>query len=286
MPSRVSGNLRAIYTCMNRSIKITLVSCVATVAFAAGANAVSIGLNITDGWPTPLLAGETADGFSNWTDSMANYGGGGPNPQLGSITLLGGSVTATWNSANTWAGGNEATSEQQLYRVYLDDGDGGSSLVNGDGIGVSVTISGLSAWMAANGGLSYRIRCYASTDQDNALFQPVLIRSGAPNAADGANQLLNLGILDTVTVPVLGPGDFPPNTTPDPTWGMWQPRGFGDSSFTLTDDVITLTIAARNGSTRGTLAGFKIDLIPEPSSLALLAIGLGALIVRRGRHAC
>ena len=271
---------------MNRVIKTTLVSCVATVVFAAGANAANIGLNITDGWPTPMLAGETADGFSNWTDSMANYSGGGPNPQVGSITLAGSSVTAQWYSANTWAAGNENTSEQQLYRVYLDDGDGGSSLVSGDGIGVSVTISGLQAWMAANSGWGFSIRCYASTDTDNALFQPVLIRSGAPNAADGANQLLNLPILRTVAVPTLGPGDFPPNTTPDPTWGIWQARGYGDSSSWLTADVITLTIASRNGNTRGTLAGFQIVSIPEPSGLALLGIGLGAFILRRGRHAC
>src|SRR5512137_929337 len=42
---------------MNRSIRITLVSCVATLAFALGANAVNIGLNFTDGWPTPMLGG-------------------------------------------------------------------------------------------------------------------------------------------------------------------------------------------------------------------------------------
>jgi PEP-CTERM motif len=271
---------------MNHIIKTTLVSCAAALVFAAGANAASIGLNITDGWGAPMLAGETADGFSNWTDSMADYGGGGPNPQLGSITLAGSSVTAQWFSANTWAAGSEGASEQQLYRVYLDDGDGGSSLVSGDGIGVSVTISGLNAWMAANGGLSYKLRCYASTDTDNALFRPVTIRSGAPNSADGANQLLNLAILETVTVPTLGPGDFPPNTTPDPTWGVWQSRGYGDSSYSLTADVITLTIPTRDGSTRGTLAGFQIILIPEPSSMAVLALGLGALIVRRKRHAC
>lgn len=262
--------------------KSTVAAAVAVVcAGSALAWGASVGLNITDGWPTPMLAGETADGCSNWTDSTADFGQGAPNPQYGSITLAGTSITATWNSANTWAGGSENTSEQQIYRVYLDDGDGGSSLVDGDGIGVSVTISGLSAWTVANGGTSYKIRCYSSTDNDNATFQPVLIRSGAPNASDGANQLLNLAVLDTFAVPTLGPGDFPPNTTPDPTWGVWQSRGYGDSVSTLTDDVITLTIASRADTIRGTLAGFQVIAIPEPASIGLFMLAIMGLLARR-----
>lgn len=239
----------------------------------------TIGLNITDGWATPTLAGETADGFSNWTDSRA--ADDWTDPSTGSITLAGSSVGVQWRSANTWAGGKEDTSEQQLYRVYLDDGDGGNSLVVGDGIGASITISGLGAWLASHSATSYQVRCYSSTDNDNATFHPVLIRSGAPNAADGVNQLLNLPVLDTVSVPTLGPGDFPPNTTPDPTWGIWQSRGFGDSITTLSSDTITLTIAARDGTTRGTLAGFKIVAVPEPASLAAALAGMALLLRRR-----
>jgi hypothetical protein len=263
-------------------MRTLLLTGLTSLAIATGAQAQRVGLNFTDGWPTPMLQGETADGCSNWTDSRG--ANDWTDPSKGTITLLGTSLSAKWNSANTWAAGNENTSEQQIYRVYLDDGDGGNSLVNGDGIGASVTISGLSAWLTASGAPSYQIRCYGSTDTDNALFQPALLRLGAPNAADGANQLLNLPVIESVAIPVLGPGDFPPNTTPDPTWGMWQPRGYGTSSPTLTDDVITLTIAARNGSTRGTLAGFQLMAVPEPSSVALVGLGLAVLVASRRRN--
>ena len=253
---------------MKKSL-LPIIGSLALLAVGAHAAAV-IGLNITDGWGTPCLLGETADGSSNWTDSRA--AGDWTDPSFGTVALDNSSgVSASWNSSNTWAGGNEDTSEQQLYRVYLDDGDGGNSLVNGDGIGVSVTITGLGAWLAAEGATAYQVRVYASTDNDNASFQPVDIRIGAPDV--GSPDLTALSIAETVPVPAIGPGDFPPNTEPDPTWGLWQSRGYGDSSNSLTADTITLTVPARDGTTRGALAGFKITAVPEPGAIALLGLG-------------
>lgn len=254
-------------------MKTSILTGITAVTLALAAQAQNIGLNITDGWPTPMLQGETSDGCSNWTDSMANLGGGGPNPQFGSITLSGSAINVTWASANTWAAGQESNSEQQQYRVYLDDGDGGSSLVSGDGIGVSVTISGLSAYMAANNMAGYKLRTYSSSDTTGGSFQPVMVRLGAPNAADGANQLLNLPIFTSINVPVLGDGAFPTGSSGDSI------RGYGDSPY-LTADVVTLTIPSRNGSIRGTLAAFQV--IPEPSTFAVLGLGLAALFLRRG----
>jgi hypothetical protein len=264
------------------SMKRILVSSLAVAGICGSAPAASLALNFTDGWGTPCVSGETADGFNGWTDSRA------PNdwtdPSKGTVTLVGSAVTATWNAANTWAAGQENTSEQQIYRVYLDDGDGGNSLVGGDGIGVSVTISGLATWMTANGYLSYAVRAYSSTDTDNALFRTVSVRAGAPNSADGVNQLTNLAVVATIPVTVRGPGDFAPNTTPDPTWGMWQPRGYGDSGTPLTNDVITLTVPTRDGNNRGTLAAFRIEgVVPEPATSLLFGSALLGSLLRRRR---
>lgn len=212
------------------------------------------GLNFTDGWPIPGLTGETADGCSDWVDSWPDYyfGGGA----LGSKTMPN-DLWAQWNSANTWYAGWEDTSEQQLYRTYLDDGE--ASLVTGDGIGVSVTISNLGNWLLANNAVSYRIRCYASSDYPTypeGSFKPVSIRLGAPNPADGVNQLLNLPVLETFTISNHGDGAFPDDT------GAGGIRGYGDSSSSNTANVITLTIPCRDDDpNRGTLAGFTLEYL-------------------------
>ena len=202
---------------------------------AAAADAV-IGLNFCDQSELPRIAGGTADGFNGWVDSRAVGSGTSAAVQSTPLALGSSGVGVTWSAANTWYGGAQGDKEQALYRIYLDDG----------GSGVRVTITGLAAWLTANNKASYKIRCYAASDYA-ASFRPISIRSGT--SASGT-------ILHTVTPPVLGNGNFP--TTGTPPSGAGLARGYVDSPGTLTADAITLTIPARSGTLRGTLAAFKI----------------------------
>ena len=126
----------------------------------------TIGINFCDTWGTPHIAGETVDGFSNWTDSVPE---GATGQENGTVTLLGSNdnVACTWSSSNTWAAGDENTSEQQLYRVYLDDGDNGPI----------ITIDGIGNWLASEGVGAYVVRVYHNTD-NGVGFVPVDIKSG------------------------------------------------------------------------------------------------------------
>lgn len=212
--------------------------CVAVLAILATTSGLLMadsvfGVNFCDNWPKPQMAGKTADGFSNWTDSYPlGQANGTGLVVLGTNNL----VTCDWTSKNTWAGGSEDTSEQQLYRVYLDDGDSGCQ----------ITIKGLSNWLLSEGRGAYTIRIYHSTDNADMTFEEVEIKDGTT-------------ILETVQ-----------ETNHWYTDG--GSRAYVDSGI-LTADTITLDPAPRTSSTRACIAGFKITAIekyipainPEPA---------------------
>ncbi len=143
--------------------------------------AADIALNFYDGSADGKVAGNTVDGISDWVDS--------PTTASGTVAGLGsvGYVTATYYGSWFWNDGQSTTPNQMLYRRYLDDADNGTSYYTGDEIGVSVTFTGLSSWLASVGAPAYQIRFYGSNDwsagptgnADTGFFA-INIRDGAP----------------------------------------------------------------------------------------------------------
>ena len=226
-------NLRPFLRCAGHLSTLTLA--ILAVGRLAAADA-TVGLNFCDQNVAPRVADGIADGFSGWTDSRPAGNSASPATQSTPVLLGSSGVGVTWSASTAWSGGAESNNEQALYRVYLDDG----------GSGVRVTITGLSAWLAANGKLNYSIRCYVSSDSALA-FRPISVRSGTSSSGT---------VLHTLQPPLLGNGNYPTTVTIPTSAG--PARGWVDSPATLTDDAITLTIPTRSGTTRGTLAAFKI----------------------------
>ena len=260
--------------------------------------AADIGLNFYDGSADGTVAGNTVDGMSNWVDS--------PTTSSGLVAGLGsgGSVTATYYGSWFYYAGQSTTPNKMLYRRYLDDGDGGSSYISGDEIGVSVTFTGLSSWLASVGAPAYQIRFYESNDwasgptgnADTGFFA-INIRNGAPPTTPTLTGLTDLTILDTVPA-------VPPSATHD--GGYDSSAGYVDTgiggtrvrrdSDPLTADTITATIGALDWSNtglsnfdgywhRGQLAAIAIIAVPEPATwvLGLMAAACGTILFRRFR---
>ncbi len=259
--------------------------------------AADIALNFCDGWGGPHVAGETVDGISDWVDSTPTTSpGAGNTAPSGTLSGLGssGSVTAAWYSSDTYFAGQENTSDQQLYRVWLDDGDGGASYFNGDGVGASVTLSGLSNWLASTGQSAYQLRFYRSCDWSNGPtgdtgFSAIDIRNGAPGAPS-ATALTSLPILQTVAAVLPSAthdGGYDNSATYTDT-GISDTRVHSDSGY-LSSDTITITIpvgpSGSNPYFRGGLAAIAITAVPEPATwvLGLMAAACGMMLIRGNR---
>ena len=179
----------------------------------------SIGVNMASDRGGTTIAGETFDGCSNWTDASGANGTG--LAVLGS----GGFVTCDWTANNTWAFGPTSTPGEELYYGYLDD----------PSAGCSITLTGLSGWLATVGRGSYTVRLYANTDTSGHTFSDVEIYSGG-------------SVVDTVAY-----------TTYDYTVG--GSRSTADS-ISLSADTITIDPLPNGTLERATLAGIQIIAAP------------------------
>ncbi|MES2707887.1 MAG: PEP-CTERM sorting domain-containing protein [Verrucomicrobiota bacterium] len=264
----------------------SLSSCIAAlVVLPAGFScAATVGVNFSHGdfaANTGIQPEETAMGIpgSAWTN-LAIVGAGGAAKGTGTA----GGLTVTWNSANAWNAGSEGLNgtdaSQQVFRMYLDDGDGGDSYFNGDPYGASVQVSGLASFLGSSSAGSYSLTLYFSTDATGVT--PAEIRQGLLLGTPSATTISSLSSLGTITAQTpLGDGTYPFSTGAGTDTGGH--RGVGTMNG-LTADSITIAMPKNPaaGGIRGSLAGFSITAVPEPSvSLMLGGLGLAGLLRRR-----
>jgi len=249
------------------------------LASLGGAHAATIiGVNFNNG---DTAGAQTNGNFgATWTNV---------NTVTGSSLAVNGtsSVTMNWAASNFWNAGSWTSTSVGgafntpigMMRVYLDDGDGPAGgapgslgAVNGDGIGVTVNLTGMTAWLASEGATGYTIQAYFSTDTGSATFRPISVRDGSTVTST---------ILETITPTVQGNGLW--NGTIVDAGGNNSGGTRGDAVFStvFTQDAITLTVQSISGSSRGTLAGFVITAVPEPAAALLGTLGLLAILRRR-----
>jgi hypothetical protein len=224
-----------------------------------------------------------------WTNLAINGPGGSPS----GIGVFNG-VAVSWHSSNAFQAGSEgvvtATNDasQQVFRMYLDDHDSGPTYFMGDGYGVSVQLSGLSALMAGQGATSYILTLFYGSDSPPMPggMNIAEIRSGNLPLITTANAISNLPLLGTIGVTNIGSGTAP-FTNPLPAGAQGNTQGgrwFGTLPG-LTANSITIAIPANaGGGIRGSLAGFAITPVPEVSTPLLGLLGGVILALRRRRR--
>ncbi|HEX7261876.1 MAG TPA: PEP-CTERM sorting domain-containing protein [Luteolibacter sp.] len=231
-------------------------------------------------------AGNQADG--NFGSTWTNVNGAASGENLG-VNGTSSAVNIDWASSGYWSAGSWMSTSTtpsnafgtpiSMMRQYLDDGDAATAgyaadmgVSSSDGIGVTVRLQGMSAWLAAESMTGYTIRAFYSSDTGSATFRNISARNGG---------LVTSTILETIAPTVQGNGQW--NGTSVDTGGNSTAGTRGDAVFLseFTADTLTLTIESRNGSQRGSLAGFVITAMPEPSTALLCGIGMLGLLRRR-----
>ena len=208
---------------------------------ASAANNV-IGINFYSG-DDNIMGSDTADGLSNWTDAPGTTGT--------NIAFLGsdGAATCTFSTGGNWWAGNNTTSEERLYHAYLDDG----------GVGIHVTLTGLTDWLSNIGASAYIVRLYHCSDHtaaDGYSWGPDTITDDSTTPV----------VLQTMTLDVAD------------CWSTATDlRGYIDTE-PLSEDTIHINpfVSVSSGTVRGCLAAIKITAVLGGGKVKCIAPASGA----------
>ena len=184
---------------------------------------------------------DASDATALGVDSYVNVEGSGSiqgdPPQTGTLDGVGYSMTH-----GDYYQFNYLTNLGQPYSAHLEDN-------------VTVSLTNLDAWLAANGAPRYEVTVYYAGNSDFAGW-------------NAANSVTVGGISETITL------DH--NGSSNPVF--WAANG---ATYQFTSD--TLTFTDNTNLDIGGISAIQITTVPEPSSTALLGLGGLALILRRRR---
>ena len=227
-------------------VKAAMLAASATALSTGVSSAVTAAINFVGDGYGALGANVTQDAYgvalADWTN--------GPDSETGTVFTFGtgSAINGVWTANNDWAQPSlGAGGEGEVNFGYLDD--------SGDNL--TITLSGLSGWLAANSATGYTVQVVQATDNGTGFTNVPMFDF------DGGN------LLDTLT-----------NST---TGGGGAVGGASSVSSVLTSDTLFLDPDIRAGTVRGTVAAIIVTSVPEPSSTALLGLGGLALMLRRRR---
>jgi len=183
---------------------------------------------------------DAIDATALGVDAYVNVEETVPGPQTSSGTLDGVGYSMTHGDYYQF---NFLTQLGQPYSAALEDN-------------VTVSLTNLDAWLAANGAPRYEVTVYYAGQEDYAGY-------------DAANSVTVGGISETITLTQDIAGDGT---------GFWSAIG---ATYLFTSDTLTITDTAT--TFKSGISAIQITTVPEPSSTALLGLGGLALILRRRR---
>lgn len=273
-----------------------------TAAFLGltSAASASIGLNFVDtgdagvqnGASDALGAGEVAGVAAYQQGNWNNLGRWGQGVSLNNHLGVATSVSATWDSANTWnAGTGASTPNNKLMHGYLDSTFQQNWVPENpyqfwwNENKPDVYLTGLSSWLAGEGGSSYNVVIYADGDAaagriSEYWLQSVTSVGNNPPTALGSDLSSHVFLRDAANFS----GDFTQvplsaNSAAAPGDGNYIVfTGLTADEFVLRTEDFGWTDAFRT-----VISGVQIvSVVPEPGTLALLGLGgLGLVLMRQ-----